>query len=88
MGEKLVQTDTAGIKISPPLLYFGFAFLGIGVDFLFPAPIGLPSYAIYVGIVIVLLSLGFIGYIARLFRKAGTSPNPGKTTNNIVDYGP
>ena len=88
MNENSDLKDSAEVKIPPPLLYFGFAILGIGVDYILPAPIGLPKFTIYIGIAISILSLGFIAYVARLFRNAGTTSNPTGSVKMIVSSGP
>ncbi len=83
-----INQDHAGVKIPPPVIYFGLVFLGWGMNKLFPAAIGVPLIFKYIGLGVVILSLALVIYVAGIFKKENTEVKPWLSTRKIIDYGP
>ena len=85
------STDTAGIRILPPLIYLGGLILGYAIWWFWPVPIapGEWSFTIRIaGGVAVLLGL-WVGLSAvTVFRRIGEDPNPMAPTNALTFEGP
>ena len=82
------QSDNAGVKLPPPLLYLAFGLMGIGINALFPLPIGIMPPLTYSGIALILGSVVLVRYIRHIFIREGTNVIPWKTTSKIITYGP
>jgi len=80
--------DNPGVKVPPPLVYLVLAGAGWGINKLYPFSIGVPDLVRYGGVLLLIVSVGFIIYIAGIFKKARTEIEPWKTTRQIINYGP
>jgi len=84
------STDTSGVRFPPPLIYAGGFAAAYGVHRLLPVRLWPEPSAVENllgwGLLVagVLLAVG----AAHLFRRAGTTPNPGKPTTALVIWGP
>jgi protein-S-isoprenylcysteine O-methyltransferase Ste14 len=83
------ETDSAGVKFPPPLIFLAFLLSGylIGQQ-LGPENLGLPV-DIRRGIAFVLVIMGLLvdGVAVASLRRKGTAPEPWKPTSAIVDTG-
>ena len=83
-----INQDHAGVKIPPPVIYFGLVFLGWGMNKLFPAPIGVSFIFKCIGLIVVVMSIVLVAYVAVIFKKENTEIKPWLSTRKIIDYGP
>ena len=72
----------------PPIVYAGFFLVGLGLDYLWPAPLLSAPVQYVVGVVLVAASLALFGLTLREFAKAGTSVDHRKPTTTIITTGP
>jgi protein-S-isoprenylcysteine O-methyltransferase Ste14 len=81
-------TETAGIKVPPPLFYLGGLLAGLGLEFAFPID-GPPTW---VRIVVAALALAASAYLdfgaMGRFARARTNVIPFKPTTALVTDGP
>lgn len=80
--------DTAGVRVPPPLIYFGFLVVGLVINYLAPFPFLPANVTLIVGIPLMAVGLlsGFLT-IATMIRS-GTSPDLDEPTKAIVTSGP
>ena len=82
--------DAAAVRVFPPAVPLLTILLGLGLDRLWPLPLGVPPPARYwIGgaiVVAAILGLGLQSVI--LLRRSGQSENPWKPTTEIVNRGP
>jgi len=78
----------AGVLAPPPLIYLAGILLGLGLDWLWPAPFA-PGWARFtLGPLLFLLGLALVLTVVRHFRRAGTSIRTEKPTTALVTDGP
>ena len=82
------NSDNAGVKLPPPVIYVVLGLAGIGLDKLIPLSLGVAEWLQYAGVGVIVGGVGIIFYIAKIFKKEGTKLEPWKTTSKIVTYGP
>ncbi len=83
-----IDDDHAGVKVPPPIVYFGMVILGWGANKAFPADIGISVIFRYVGLGVVIFSVILVGYITGVFKKENTGIKPWSSIHKIIDYGP
>lgn len=83
-----MQTDNAGVKFPPPLLYAVALVIGLGLSHLLPVAHVADAVLHVVGAV--LFASGFVLAVAARarFQRAGTNINPTKPTTALVVAGP
>ncbi len=72
----------------PPFVYAGFFLVGLGLDYLWPAPLLSTPVQYVVGFAIVAASLALFGLTLREFAKAETSVDHRKPTTTVITTGP
>ena len=72
----------------PPLVYAGFFLIGLGLDYLWPAPLLSAPVQYGVGFALVAASLVLFWLTLREFAKAGTSAHHRKPTTTVLTTGP
>ena len=80
--------DGAAVRIPPPVLYIVAVVAGIGLQFVWPLPIGLaggPRAAL--ALLVALLGLPPVVAALRLFRDTGQDPKPWLPTPEIIRSG-
>ena len=82
--EKNENHDNAGVKLPPPLLFLGLGLIGVGMEYVMPLSVGIHSPANYLGIGVIILSIGSIMSLSRLFKRHDTNIEPWKTTSKII----
>lgn len=84
--------DAAAVRVFPPGVPLGAVLAGVGLDWLWPVDLDLilPAPARYWigGLVAGGAFLGLGLWAVVLFRRSGQSPNPWKSTPQIVEHGP
>lgn len=83
--------DRSGVRIPPPFLYAGPFAIGYAAHRFVPLylwPGGLPAVARVTAWALLAACLGLAGSAVFLFRRAGTTPNPMRSTTAIVLHGP
>lgn len=80
--------DGAAVRIPPPLSYLAAVVAGVGLQFIWPLPIGLargPRVAL--GLLVALLGVPLVVGALRLFRETGQDPKPWLATPEIIKSG-
>ncbi len=72
----------------PPFVYAGFFVVGLGLDYLWPAPLLSATVQYGVGFALVGASLALFGLTLREFAKAETSIDHRKPTTTVITSGP
>ncbi len=72
----------------PPSVYAGFFVVGLGLDYLWPAPLLSATVQYGVGFALVGASLALFGLTLRDFAKAETSVDHRKPTTTVITSGP
>jgi protein-S-isoprenylcysteine O-methyltransferase Ste14 len=82
-------SDTAGVVIRPPLLWILLFLIGLGLDWLYPAPF-LPADAsrAWIGGAVFVAGLALAVAAIRTFLRAGTNVPTNRPTTAIVSGGP
>ncbi|MDP6706281.1 MAG: isoprenylcysteine carboxylmethyltransferase family protein [Alphaproteobacteria bacterium] len=81
------EKDTAGVIAPPPLIYLAFILAGIGLDWLWPAPL-VPGWLRWpLGGVLIGLGLAIAVAAMLRFRSAGTDVRPHKPSTAVVTDG-
>jgi protein-S-isoprenylcysteine O-methyltransferase Ste14 len=84
------SSDTSGVRVIPPLVYVGLFLMGYAVHRF--APLRLwgdpPRFARLVGWGLVAAGVLLGASAVRLFRRAGTTPNPTRPATALVLHGP
>ena len=82
------DTDSAGVKVPPPLIYMLGLLVGVGIEQLVPTP-NLPGpVALAAAGVGIAASLYLDGGATRNFLRAGTRMEPWKPSSVLVTTGP
>src|SRR5688572_13326897 len=81
--------DGAGVVVPPPLVFLGLLAIGVLADRLVTGwSAALPGFSRYtLAAVLAAAGLAFIVGAMKLFRRAGTRPEPWKPTTAIVTGG-
>jgi len=83
------STDNPGVIARPPILYLGGLIALAVLGWFWPAPIlASATLALYLGLVIGVLAVGFILWAIVTMRGAGTNVDPMKESTAIVTAGP
>ena len=85
--EKELNHDNPGVKTPPPLIFLGFGLFGIVLHYLKPLTITGPSWLVYLGMLILILSFLGFGYMVNFYKKNETEIEPTKTTSKIITSG-
>ena len=72
----------------PPFVYAGYFVVGLGLDYLWPAPLLSAAVQYGVGFALVAVSWMLFGLTLREFAKAGTSVDHRKPTTTVITSGP
>lgn len=87
----MASEDTQPIKIiaPPPALYLGTLIFGFAVDAIWPLEIP-ASYPLLIGlgVLIFVVSAVCVRWAFSTMREKGTSPNPYKASEALVNHGP
>jgi protein-S-isoprenylcysteine O-methyltransferase Ste14 len=83
------ERDNAGVVVPPPLIFAGTLLAGLALDrFVIPSTLDLTlGLRLVVGGLLLLLGLTAIALALKLFRRAGTRPEPWQPSAAIVDTG-
>lgn len=80
--------DGAAVRVPPPLVYIAAVAAGIGLQFIWPLPIGLAGGArVALGLLIAIVGLPLLLGAFRLFRRTGQDPKPWLATPEIIRSG-
>jgi len=80
--------DGATVRVPPPLVFISAVAAGIGFQFIWPMPIGLPGgVRVALGLLTALLGVPLLVGAFRLFRKTGQDPKPWLATPEIIRSG-
>jgi protein-S-isoprenylcysteine O-methyltransferase Ste14 len=80
--------DGAAVRIPPPLPYLAAVVAGIGLQFIWPLPIGLAKGPrIALGLLVALLGISLVLGAFKLFRETGQDPKPWLATPEIIRSG-
>lgn len=82
-----IDEKGAKVKFPPPLIFIFLLLFAYGVHYFYPINIGVSYEVKYAGVVIVLLALGLIIYISRIFKRVATNIEPWKPTTTIISTG-
>jgi protein-S-isoprenylcysteine O-methyltransferase Ste14 len=82
------STDKAGVATRPPLLYGGAFVLVLVFRWFWPMPIFGHAVALWLGLALFVLGVGFAAWGRRTMQAAGTNINPALPTTTIVASGP
>jgi protein-S-isoprenylcysteine O-methyltransferase Ste14 len=83
------NSDNAGVKIAPPLVFNLIAGAALALDyFLFDTMGGWPGWLLYPGILLAAWSFISFGYMQRFFNNHNTAFEPWETTSSIIKTGP
>jgi protein-S-isoprenylcysteine O-methyltransferase Ste14 len=83
------STDNAGVIVRPPLLYLGGLIVLVVLRWFWPAPIlASATLALYLGLVLGLLAVGFVLWAIVTMRGTGTNVDPMKESTAVVTAGP
>lgn len=83
--------DNSGVRVPPPLIFFGLLILGFIIEFFWPLRIITPAHAIVartLGVVLVIAGLALFASAVGTFRSVGTSVVPIKPTTALAFSGP
>lgn len=85
------ESDCPRVVARPPLIYLAFLALGLGLDYVRPAPVFPKSVSGSVqnsaAAVLIILGLGIIAVAVWQFRRAGTNVPTNKPTLAIITHG-
>ena len=77
----------AAVRFPPPALFVLLIALGAGLDYLWPAGLGIPESFEIVGIALCLFTVAVGILIGGTFRRAGTAIQPWKPTTRLLTSG-
>jgi protein-S-isoprenylcysteine O-methyltransferase Ste14 len=80
--------DRPGVIALPPLIFLAGLIVGVGLHFLFPLRLGLPTWARWTGAYVLAAALVVAGWARLEFSRAHTNVNPMQPTTAIVTSGP
>ena len=81
-------TDSAGVKVPPPLIYMAGLLVGVGLEQLVSTPKLPGPFALGAAGAGIAASLYLDGGATRSFLRAGTRMEPWKPSSNLVTTGP
>ena len=70
--EKEINNYNPGVIIPPPIIFIGFGLLGVLINYLNPLTIAGPSWLVYLGVLILIVSFLGFGYMINFFKKNET----------------
>ncbi len=80
--------DGAAVRVPPPLVYIATVVAGVGLQIIWPLPIGLTrAPLIALALSNALLSVLLVSGALRLFRETGQDPKPWLATPEIITTG-
>lgn len=82
-----MTADNPGIRIPPPLIVLGLLAVGFALDGRLTAPTFNASAAVAAGVGLMVVGLAAGGMALALFRRAGTKPEPWKSSSALVTGG-
>ncbi len=83
-----IDQDSAKVTVPPPFIYLGMLLLGLALERFLPFHVQLTPIGRYLGGgLLILAGLGYAIAALGLFKRAGTKPEPWKTTSAIVNSG-
>jgi len=82
------SADHPGVVVRPPFLYGGALVVFLVCRWLWPTPIFGRGVALWPGLALVALAIGFMIWGRRTLAAAGTNINPARPTTAIVTTGP
>lgn len=88
MGADGQASDTAGIRVPPPLFFVGAFAAGVALELAFPLAAPPLAVRIAAGVAGLVAWLVLDGAATLSFRRAGTSPIPFKPSTELVTDGP
>ncbi len=80
--------DRPGVIAPPPLVFFGFLVLGLGLDGVWPATVIADGLWRTGGFALIAVGVGVFAAALRQLRKAGTNVETRKPTTALVTGGP
>jgi protein-S-isoprenylcysteine O-methyltransferase Ste14 len=86
----VVMTDQPSDRgvVPPPLIYLVCLLVGLGLDYLWPAPVLSPAVQYGAGGVLIVASVLLFGLTLREFSRANTSINHRRPTTSVITTGP
>lgn len=78
-----IDSDSAQVKIHPPLVALNFLLLGVALHWFLPFSF-LPFKLPWLGTTFMSLGIVIILYCASLFKKSHTNIKPWKTTSSLI----
>ncbi len=88
MTEPQYDTDNAGVRFPPPLIFLGMLLIGFALDPLIGVRFhAAPHVAFTVGMLLILSGGILIFSAAKLFRRADSNPAPWKPVNQFIADG-
>lgn len=80
--------DGAAVRVPPPLVYIAMVVAGIGLQLIWPFPIGLAwGPLIALALFIAFLGVVLVGGALRLFRETSQDPKPWLATPEVITSG-
>ena len=87
--QREVEDKGPGVAVSPPLLFFATLIVGLVLHFLYPLRyVSSLLVQLVIGLPVIIIGFGLIGWAARTLMKAGTDPRPHSPVKSIVVSGP
>jgi protein-S-isoprenylcysteine O-methyltransferase Ste14 len=80
--------DNPGVKIPPPLVFNGLALSGVFLHYFIPFSMVVGSWAVILGVLLLLYSFFCFGYMIQFFKNHQTEIQPSKSTSKIIQTGP
>ncbi|MCG8415553.1 MAG: isoprenylcysteine carboxylmethyltransferase family protein [Pseudomonadales bacterium] len=77
----------AAVKFPPPAIFVLLIFVGAGLHYLLPLPLGVPESFQPVGIAITLFGVAVAILVNGTFKRVGTAIEPWKPTTSLITTG-
>ena len=90
MAHSTAAERGAQVRFPPPLVFLGGILLGVACKYVVapaPVPVGRAT-SIVVGVLVLMVGLGFIASARQLFVRTGQSPIPWKPSPELILRGP
>ncbi len=87
-SDRYDNDDTAGVIAPPPLIYLAWLVVGLALNVLWPAGLGVDGGRYAVGAVLFALGGAVAAFSIRQLRNAGTNFETHKPTTAVVTGGP
>ena len=72
----------------PPLIPVAALVVSYGLGLLWPLPLHLPRWTVWLGLILFIVPFGFAFWATRVFRRHDTPVNPLGKVTGVVDEGP